>query len=124
MIDPHTFGEQSAALEKALEAKLRLRGRTLDARLRKAGRLLPGRVRRAGRVLTEAQVKLAHPKLSRQVDDTRVSHAFTEFDTYLETIDPADRRKGAILGWLGGLVFNLIVVFGLLILVLRWQGLV
>ena len=107
-----------------LRTRLRLRGRDFGVQLRRAGRLLPKRIHRAGRVLTEARTKLSHPKLARQIDPVLVEKAFEEINAHLATVDPADRRKGAILGWLGALVFNLIVVCALVIGLLRWQGLI
>ena len=124
MIDRDRFDQRAAALEEALQSKLGLRGRSLAARLGRAGRQLPGRIRRQGRVLTEAQQKLVHPKLARQIDDVRITGAFRDFDDYLGRIDPAERRKTAILRWLGGLVFNLIVIGAVLLALLRWQGLI
>lgn len=118
------FKQKQAALEEALRQRLRVRGRDLGGQMRRAGRLLPKRIHRAGRVLTEAGTKLSHPKLARQVDPVLVNKAFDEIDAHLATIDPADRRKGAILGWLGALVFNLLVVTALVIVLMRWQDLI
>lgn len=119
-----TFNTRVEELETALRTRLRLRGRDFGVQLRRAGRLLPKRIHRAGHVLTEARTKLSHPKLARQIDPVLVEKAFEEINAHLATVDPADRRKGAILGWLGALVFNLIVVCALVIGLLRWQGLI
>lgn len=124
MINPADFETRVAALEELLQGKLRVRGKTLGARLHRAGRRLPKRLRQAGRVLTEAQAQLANPRLARMIDPVRVQGAFDDLETFLGPIDPADRRKGAILGWAGGLVLNLMIAGAALVAVLRWRGLV
>ena len=67
---------------------------------------------------------MRHPKLARLIKADQIDRAFTHLNEHLETIDPADRRKGAILGMLGGMVFNLILLIGALIAVLHWQGMI
>lgn len=112
------------ALSDELHTRLGLRGRGLSARLGRAGRLLPRRLRRAGALIAEAERRMQHPGLARTVDHARLDAAFAEFDTYLKGIDPADRRKGRILGWLGAQVFNLLLAAALLIALLRWRGVI
>lgn len=124
MFDPKEINEKSEALGALLRAKLGLRGKTLAAQFRAAGRRLPKRMHREGQLILTALEKLPHPKLAVTIDQARVNSAFTNLNHHLEAIDPADRRKGKILGWLGGVVFNLILVAGLLLAVLRWQGVI
>ena len=64
----------------------------------------------------------AHPKLALRVDRGRVARAHAEVCAHLRRIDPADRRRGAILGMLGGLAFNLLLLAGLALAFLRWRG--
>ena len=124
MLDAGRFKTRIEGLEQALHQKLGLRGRGLSARLARAGRLLPGRVRRAGALLVEAEQKLAHPKLALQLDEARLDAAFADIETHLDGIDPKDRRRGKLLGWLGGVVFNLILLVVLVLLLLKWRGVV
>ncbi|MEO1138704.1 MAG: hypothetical protein AAFW87_04530 [Pseudomonadota bacterium] len=124
MIDKKRFDAKVEALEQNLQAKLGIRGKSLNARLARAGRLLPKRLHAEGRVLMETQTKVAHPKLATQLDETRITKAFDAFSAYLKPINPSDRRKGKILGWLGGVVFNFIVLTIILVIFLRWQGLI
>ena len=121
MIDKQDFHTKLEALEHKLQSKLGVRGKSLQARLKRAGRLLPKRLHKQGTILLETQEKLVHPKLAVQLDSARVASAFKTFDDHLNAIDPRDRRKGKILGWLGGLVFNLLILAGVLIFVLIWQ---
>jgi hypothetical protein len=43
---------------------------------------------------------------------------------WLQSVDPAERRKDLILSILASLSFNLIAVVTLVVIVLRWRGLV
>lgn len=81
---------------------------------------MPRRLHRAGRLIVDARSKLDHPKTARIIDYASVSRAFSDFEEFLADIDPADRRKGAILGWLGALVFNLLLFATCAVLVFRW----
>lgn len=65
-----------------------------------------------------------NPKLARLHDPVAVDRAFKDITTHLDTIDPAERRKGMILGVMGGLVFNLLVLVGAIVLLLRWQDVI
>ncbi len=118
------FHARVAKLEEQMQTKLGTRGGSLQKRLARAGRRLPRRVRRAGQVITQAEAMAGHPKLARLRDDKAVDAAFREVSAHLQTIDPADRRKGIILGILGSVVFNLILLVVAVLFVMRWQGLI
>jgi hypothetical protein len=105
-----------------LREKLGVRGKTLSKALGKARRRLPRRVHRQAQVLARAEPLAAHPRLRLTLDQSALRQAASEVESHLGRIDVADRRKGWFLGMLGGLVFNLILAFTLLILFLRWQG--
>ncbi|WP_095590537.1 hypothetical protein [Actibacterium ureilyticum] len=107
-----------------IESRLGVGGRDLAQKLRRAGRLLPGHVRKDIRRILDAKSMADNPRLARQIDMPRIEAAERRVLAYLKTIDRADRRKGAVLGLLGGLSFNLIAAFALLIAVLVWRGLV
>lgn len=107
-----------------IDERLGVGGRDLPHQLRRAGRLLPGHVRKDIRRIADAQSMADNPRLARQIDIPRVEAAERRVLAHLKTIDRADRRKGAILGLLGGVSFNLIAAFALLIAVLVWRGLV
>lgn len=121
-MDNETFRHRVARLEALLQEKLGVRGRSLEKRFARAGRSLPRRVQKAGRIITSAEANLHHPKLSRLHDPKTLESAFSEVTAHLKTVDPADRRKGVILGVFGGLVFNLLLLVAAVLLVLRWQG--
>ena len=124
MIDIERFHGRVERLEARLQAKLGLRGRNLEARLRRAGRRLPKQLHRAGQVISDAQAKVQHPKLVRLTNSDQIDHAFTQLNAHLETIDPAERRKGAVLGILGGMVFNLILLALGVAALMHWQDVI
>lgn len=124
MIDRKQFDARREALETQLHEKLGLRGKTLAARLRRAGRMLPKRLRAEGQYLVEAERKLAHPRLATQVDAARVKKAFGALEEHLKSIDAADRRRSRLIHWLAGLVFNLLILGALVLIALRWQGVI
>ncbi|WP_300548943.1 hypothetical protein [Roseovarius sp.] len=122
MIDTQEFNARLEGLQAVLRERLRLRGRTLEAQLRHAGRRLPKRQRRAGAIILGAQDWMAHPKLARVLDISQVNTAFADLHAYLDGIDPKEDRKTAILRLLGGMVLNLALLAGGLMLLLWWQG--
>lgn len=122
MIDPNKIDEKAETLSRLLGERLRIRGRTFEQRLVRAGRLLPRRLRHQGRRLAEAQAMAAHPKLARLPDLEAIDAAYADLRKHLEAIDPAERRKGAILNWLGALAVNLIAMTTILVAILRWRG--
>lgn len=122
MIDPGRFRQRSDKLSEALQLKLGVRGRGLETRLRRARRDLPRPLRREGQKLINVGLLVDHPKLARLVDPPSVDTAFDIITAHLKKVDPADRRRGALLGLMGGLVFNLLVLVAAVLVLLRWQG--
>ena len=101
-----------------------MRGKTLDQQVRKAGRLLPRAERREAIYLAQAATVMQHPKLSRMVDQSKAAQAHARVTRFLNTVDPKDRAKGKLLGWLGSLAFGFIVLFMLVIVILVQRGIV
>ncbi len=122
MLDPAQFEQEVAALSAQLRAKLSVRGKSLSTRLARAGRRLPAPVQQAGAVITQAQPWVHHPKMWRLVSGAEVEAAFAKIRAHLGTIDPVERRKGALLGLAADLVFKLLVIAAALIGVLVWRG--
>ncbi len=115
---------QEARLLELAKEKFGVRAKTLGRAMKKIGRRVPARLHRQAEVLVAAQRLGGHPKLMMQVDAVAVKKAFDEIVAHLEAIDVTDRRKGAMLNLGAALSFNLLVVVVLVILVLRWRGLV
>jgi len=114
----------ATSLEAQIEKRMGVGGRGLPAKLKRAGRRLPRHVRREAAMIAEALTLAQSPKLSRQVDQARLELAARRVAAFLKTYDRADRRKGAVLGLLGSLSFNLLAVAALVVAVLVWRGLV
>jgi len=122
MAEP-TLQQMTAEIAELMRGRLGVRrGTGLEAKLRRAGRLLPRKVRRAAWALAEAERRAAHPKLMRQVDMAAMKAAHARVKAHLETIDPADRRWGTLLGILAPLAFNLLAIFAALVAWLSWSG--
>ncbi|MBR9653146.1 hypothetical protein [Thalassovita aquimarina] len=123
MIDAKELERKQAELERLLEEKFGAASGDLRARMRKVGRRVPKRIHAAARVLSEARLQEQHPKLRQFIDVSAVNRAYVDIRRHLKTIDVAYRRKGAVLGVLGGLSFNLLMALALLLGVLMWRGL-
>ncbi|HSG57865.1 MAG TPA: hypothetical protein VLA45_20635, partial [Paracoccaceae bacterium] len=77
---------------------------------------------RAGAVITQAQQMMQHPRLAAQVDRAALDQSIGILRSHLSGIDPVQRRMRALLGLVGAIVFNLLILLTLLVLVLRWRG--
>lgn len=122
MIDPNDFQSRIARLQTALSDKLRVRGATLERQLHRAAPRLPRRHRRAAATILGAQDWMAHPKLARVLDLSSVYRALSDLNAYLDTIDPKEARKTALLRLTGLIVFRLLVLGALIHAVLHWRG--
>ncbi|MHA6325238.1 hypothetical protein [Roseivivax sp. CAU 1753] len=122
MMQDAKLGQQIARLETLMSDKFGASRGRLDRRVIKAGRLVPKGVRRDLDRVARAQAMAGNPKLARQLDAPAIRAAARRAEDWLASVDVADRRRGAVLGGLGALAFNLIVLFVLALVVLRWRG--
>lgn len=113
---------QVGHLKDVLRRRLHATGPTLGRTLRRVRHRLSGRAYRAGQRVAAVEPMLAHPKLARTIDRSRLGRDAARIEADLAAMDLADQRKGWWLGLLGGLVFNLLAFFALLIGVLVWRG--
>jgi hypothetical protein len=88
----------------------------------KAKNRLPSNTYNQALLLAKAEPLSAHPKLCLTLDAPTLELAAGDVQDYLNSIDLADRRKGWVLGMLGGLAFNMILFVVVLALVLYWRG--
>jgi len=109
-------------VKRLIEQRLRIKSATLDKALSRVGRLLPTWAQREGRYLTQAAQLMAHPKLRLMVDEAKVEKAHKTQVEHLKTIDPVQRRKTRVLGTLGVVSFNLIVVVVASVSFMIWRG--
>ena len=105
-----------------IQERLRIKARTLEKALAKAGRLLPKWAHNEGKYLVHAQQFMNHPKLHLMIDEAKVEKAHDKLVTHLKTIDPAERRKTRVLGTLGVISFNMILVVAGLFAYFMWRG--
>ena len=117
-----TVTMRSDRLADLIEKRLGVRGRGLEAKLRKAGRLLPRWLRHEASRLVEAERLMAHPKLRMQTDPTTLDRAYRQCEKWLKAVDPAERRKGRVLAFLGVNAANLLIVSAAFIAYLVWAG--
>ena len=117
-----TVEERADRIARLIEERLRVRGRGLETKLRRAGRLIPKWVRQEAQTLVQAQHFSANPKLMKLIDPGQIDQAYTRCETWLKSVDPWERRKDRILGFLALNAFNLGVVSVGLLVTLRLTG--
>ena len=109
-------------IAELIEQRLGVRGRGLEAKLRRAGRTLPRHVRRDADKIVDAMRLSANPKLMRQLDLSGLETAYRHCETWLNSVDPAKRRKDALLGLLGTNALNFLIISAAFIAYLVWSG--
>lgn len=122
MIDQKHFNDDIRKLLKLVDAKFGIQTDDLSVAMRKIGRRLPASAHKNAAKLIEVQAQLAHPKIALQTDEKPLIKPYAALLSALEGYDPKDRRNGAILGALGVSVFNVLVVFVIFVIVLKWRG--
>lgn len=120
----HSIEAQAQDLRALLGERLGLRRGSLARRVAKAGRRLPVAIRNDIAAVADAENMAQNPKLGRRMDPTTTHSAYERAATFLRAIDVKDRRKGLLLSMLSSAAFNFLAVITLLIIVLRWRGLV
>ena len=116
--------DQAESLRALMAKQLGLSRGSLTRRLAKAGRRIPSGVRRDISIVAEAEKCAKNPKLAARLDPMSIKSAYDRASVHLRAIDVADRRKGFALSILGSIAFNILLVIFLLIVLLRWRGLV
>lgn len=95
----------------------------LDGMLRKRGGALPRRLRREALFLAQADRMAGHPKLARQVDQTKLEHAHHALTSYLRPLGQAARWQGGFLSWASSFVLGLMVLAAAVVWIMIWRGL-
>ncbi|MBU2868314.1 hypothetical protein [Pacificibacter marinus] len=98
-------------------------GNGFEAKLHKAGRALPRWARRDGKLIVEAIALETHPKLARTINRKPVDRAIKSLTVHLESIDPFKRRMGRFLDFLAVLVVISFAIFGAIVAIMVWRGL-
>jgi hypothetical protein len=123
MQDDFSISRRAEILRALMEKHLGVRANTYARAVRLAGRQLPRAVRGQALRIVEAESMAEKPLLQRQVDSREIESAYQEVADWLRAIDYAEARRTRRLRWLAGTVLNLLVFFGLLLVVLTWRGL-
>ena len=124
MSEQQRIAEDIAQIAVLLRGRLGAGGTTLAGSLRRARHRLPRGLRAPARRLAEAEPLAAHPSLRLTLDAAALGEDARRLRAHLEAVDLADRRRGWWLGMLGALAFNMLALVALLIVVLRWRGLI
>ncbi|MEL7255664.1 MAG: hypothetical protein AAFZ04_14320 [Pseudomonadota bacterium] len=124
MTDRRSFDKNLGRLNSGLADKLQL-GKRRDAadNLRRARRRLPWHMRKEADKILRAEEALTHPKLARIANTGGLDGSFKKINSHLKAIDLADQRRDARLNWGAGVVFNLLLIVGVCVAVVIWQGL-
>ena len=122
MTQPQAIQGLIAQTKTLMREKLGVRGADMARAVARAKRQLPTKVYKQALLLANAEPLAVHPKLRLTLDAPALAAAAGEVQQYLNAIDMADRRKGRILGMLGGMAFNMILFVVLLVVLLYWRG--
>jgi hypothetical protein len=106
-----------------MEERLRVRGRGLRDKLRNGGRRLPYRVRKEAEYLAEVAFLAQNPKVQTMLDDARIAAAYDTCMRHLNGVRATGRVAGFLLGLVGSVVFQVIVVVALALAFAAWRGL-
>ncbi|MEE4187488.1 MAG: hypothetical protein V2I76_03450 [Roseobacter sp.] len=116
--------QRTDRLRALFEKHMGVRAPTLERAVRRAGRRLPRALRQKAQTLVEAENLAVHPKLERRIDQTECETAYRALAAHLKTLDLAQERRTRLLNTLAAVAFNLLAFAILMLIVLRWQGLV
>lgn len=123
MRDNLNISHKTETLRALMEKHLGIRAKSYSHAVRLAGRQLPRAVRVRALRIVEADAMAENPLLHRQIEASEIESAYREVSDWLRSIDYAEVRRTRRLRWLAGTVLNLLAIAVLLILVLRWRGL-
>lgn len=121
-MDNDQFAAQIAEVSTLLSERLKVHGATLDRQVKKAGRMLPRKIRAEATYLAHAASLAENPKLMRMIDLPKVDRAHLTVTTWLNTIDPSERLWTRALNILAIIMFNILLLGGVVIWWLWYQG--
>jgi hypothetical protein len=122
MTQVYDFAAVESELLELFKVKLGVRAPSLAKAIKKSGRRMPRDAHRAVAAFSDARMQAAHPKLARMVDATSLETSISVLRSHLEAIDPGERRKDALLGFLGTQAVNVLVIAAVIIGLLYWRG--
>ena len=107
-----------------LEQKMRIKGRDLADKLSKGGHRLPRKVHAAATTLAKMTELASNPKLHKQVDFEAASKAYDLCLRHLGRVGFLQRHNGLLQDWALSILTVLAVLGALVLVVLRWRGLI
>lgn len=123
-MDPREIANIETEVSDLMKTRLGIKAPTLQGQTRKAQKRLPRKLRRAAQELSESSALATHPKLSRMIDQTNATRNAKALRKHLGSIDTAGRKRKRRLGIAASLMFNLLVLSGVILGVLVWRGLI
>ncbi len=122
MIAHNELNSDLKKIQRLIHRKFGIDSDDLPKAMRKIGRRLPKSAHRNAKIVHTSMQKIAHPKLIMQVNQVETLTAVEALLTTLQDYDPRDRRLGLVLSTLASVAINLLLVFGILVVVLIWRG--
>ncbi|MFV0359269.1 hypothetical protein [Tropicimonas sp.] len=115
--------DTNAAIARLMRDKLGAGpGDSLAQAMRKGGRRLPNPLRQEGRYLVEQEAMWHNPRLRRAIDPAKIRRAQQDLTDHLEKIDRWDAFLGRTVGILAPLMFNVLLIFAIVVVWLVKTG--
>lgn len=124
MTDMRDIPMKAEAVRALIEERLGIKARDLGQAVRKARRMLPRWARKQAAVLVAAERAARSPKTAKQIDRTKVMHAYEVITNHLRAINVNARRRDRLLRLLGVIAFQVLLLIAAFIVYLRWRGFV
>lgn len=124
MFDAKALNDDLQHLLKAIDREFGFKADDLASAMAKIGRRLPRSAHKSAAILIEAQQQALNPKIVVQMDNRALRPPYRRLLSAIKAHDRKDARLGVVLGALGSLAVNLIVLSGIVFAVLRWRGFV
>lgn len=124
MTDTRDIPMKAEALRALMEERLGVKGRDLASVVRKGRRMLPRWARKQADVLVAAERAARSPKTAKQIDRTKVMHAYELVTNHLRAINVNAQRRDRLIKLLGLIAFQVLLLVAAFIVYMRWRGFV
>ncbi len=124
MKDDLDISRKTEMLRELMAKHLGVKAKSFERACKNAGRRIPRRLRKPAARLTEALQMAQNPKLQRYLDAQALNADYLALHEWLSAKDHAEELKTRRLNLLALIVFQLLLIAVLLMVVLRWRGLI
>jgi len=124
MTDMRDIPMKAEAVRALMEERLGVKGRDLGQAVRKGRRMLPRWARKQVAVLVAADRAARSPKTAKQIDRTKVMHAYELITNHLRAINVNAQRRDRLLRLLGVIAFQVLLLAAAFIAYMWWRGFV